>query len=203
MMAFGAGGFNDPESPLTQEDLDDYRRRLGAPSPTPKDAMMFSILSMKITSRLIHKDLEIYNMAIRALKANPPASEIPKLQLEISSLEQKALQADSKKIREKRVEKEKIVGLRVRLNSDESKIGLVVPSDSVFTLHNDRGQVFNIKFDGSNEVKEYSRTDLKLLCSTCGIKDAGLRCARCKFAPYCSTDCQKIDWPKHKPKCEK
>ena len=76
---------------------------------------------MKIVSRLSHKDKDGYDATVHALKASTQASEIPPGTLKhvISILEQRALQADSKTILEKRVEHEKIVGLRVRL-TDES-----------------------------------------------------------------------------------
>ncbi|CAG7561445.1 unnamed protein product [Fusarium equiseti] len=50
-------------------------------------------------------------------------------------------------------------------------------------------------------------------CTNCGL-DAPLRCAGCKGAPsyndgeelnasYCSRECQKVDWPRHKTACRK
>jgi len=43
-------------------------------------------------------------------------------------------------------------------------------------------------------------------CHTCGEEPAagaaGLsRCAQCRCASYCSTACQRADWPRHKPEC--
>eukprot|EP00662_Eupelagonemidae_sp_cell21_P057247 gene57247-biopygen50404 len=39
-------------------------------------------------------------------------------------------------------------------------------------------------------------------CAGCGRADAQLhRCARCKGAWYCSSDCQKQHWPQHQPAC--
>eukprot|EP00662_Eupelagonemidae_sp_cell21_P032303 gene32303-biopygen62576 len=39
-------------------------------------------------------------------------------------------------------------------------------------------------------------------CAGCGRADAQLhRCARCKGAWYCSSDCQKQHWPQHQPSC--
>ncbi|KAI0816920.1 hypothetical protein BC628DRAFT_1334034 [Trametes gibbosa] len=37
-------------------------------------------------------------------------------------------------------------------------------------------------------------------CEVCGKRGAR-RCAQCQSAAYCSTECQKIDWPTHKHTC--
>ncbi|KAI0354489.1 hypothetical protein OH77DRAFT_505313 [Trametes cingulata] len=37
-------------------------------------------------------------------------------------------------------------------------------------------------------------------CAICG-KRGGMRCAQCQSAAYCSPECQKLDWPAHKPVC--
>ena len=39
------------------------------------------------------------------------------------------------------------------------------------------------------------------VCAVCG-KEAPLRCSRCRIARYCSANCQRADWKKHKPVCE-
>jgi|SaaInl74LU_5_DNA_1037368.scaffolds.fasta_scaffold96411_2 hypothetical protein len=40
-------------------------------------------------------------------------------------------------------------------------------------------------------------------CAHCRKKDVTTkRCTGCKFEKYCSVDCQKADWKKHKPTCK-
>jgi hypothetical protein len=40
------------------------------------------------------------------------------------------------------------------------------------------------------------------LCGSCNvIKEKLLKCSRCKSVYYCSVECQKIDWKKHKLDC--
>lgn len=40
-------------------------------------------------------------------------------------------------------------------------------------------------------------------CVTCQIQGQNLqRCSQCKSVTYCSTDCQKADWKKHKERCK-
>ena len=48
------------------------------------------------------------------------------------------------------------------------------------------------------KILQQSRT---CLCCNEPTK-ADLNCNRCKSALYCSVDCQRKDWPRHKPKCD-
>ncbi len=40
-------------------------------------------------------------------------------------------------------------------------------------------------------------------CGACGVAGKLLQCGACHAANYCSTKCQKDDWPKHKAVCRK
>ncbi|CEP00886.1 unnamed protein product (mitochondrion) [Plasmodiophora brassicae] len=41
-------------------------------------------------------------------------------------------------------------------------------------------------------------------CSVCGrAMETTWRCGKCKSVNYCSADCQRADWPRHKPTCER
>lgn len=42
-----------------------------------------------------------------------------------------------------------------------------------------------------------------MYCNNCSKEDAKLRCSRCKLVYYCSPECQKLDWKKHKSICMK
>ncbi|KAF8149240.1 hypothetical protein K438DRAFT_1866644 [Mycena galopus ATCC 62051] len=51
------------------------------------------------------------------------------------------------------------------------------------------------------EVRE-RRAQGKQACTVCGkIQHEFRRCGKCKHASYCSKECQKADWPAHKPAC--
>lgn len=40
-------------------------------------------------------------------------------------------------------------------------------------------------------------------CVNCGVQATKLRqCGACKLVGYCSTECQKADWPSHKEFCK-
>ncbi|KIK93804.1 hypothetical protein PAXRUDRAFT_828606 [Paxillus rubicundulus Ve08.2h10] len=48
------------------------------------------------------------------------------------------------------------------------------------------------------------RSSTRVRCSGCannGEWKSFMRCSRCKFAVYCSNDCQTSDWPYHKTQC--
>lgn len=42
--------------------------------------------------------------------------------------------------------------------------------------------------------------EMNQICITCG-KSATRFCSRCRLIAYCSTECQRIDYPRHKPNC--
>jgi hypothetical protein len=49
--------------------------------------------------------------------------------------------------------------------------------------------------------------ELRRVCGTCSLtpdKNKGKfnKCAACQAMYYCSVECQRVDWPKHKGECE-
>jgi hypothetical protein len=40
-------------------------------------------------------------------------------------------------------------------------------------------------------------------CEQCKKTGPWKKCSKCKYARYCSEDCQKLHWPTHKEKCKK
>ena len=64
--------------------------------------------------------------------------------------------------------------------------------------------------DFGDEVKELAGklVDLPVLCETCDARERKrggvlLQCAKCKRTRYCSVECQKGDWKRHKKSCGK
>lgn len=53
-----------------------------------------------------------------------------------------------------------------------------------------------LKFDFTMEIHKWRK------CCTCGkIEPKQLCCGRCRSTSYCSLECQKSDWPRHKKHC--
>ena len=53
------------------------------------------------------------------------------------------------------------------------------------------------------EVEKSGGNDPDKTCASC--QSSGLRmkhCARCKLAYYCSEECQRADWKRHRPECK-
>jgi hypothetical protein len=49
--------------------------------------------------------------------------------------------------------------------------------------------------------------ELRRVCGTCSVtpdqnKGKFNKCAACQTMYYCSVECQRVDWPKHKGECE-
>lgn len=191
------------QGPLTQADLDDYRRRVNEKSPTPQDAMRFGDLSMQITARLNHEDMQVYDQSICLLKKSPAGSpeEREMAEFVIKSIEGRVLTANPEKVKDQRALKENIDGLSVRLLHEEpSKRGVVVSEDWKF--YSRGGRVFTVQIDGESGTRTFDRLQLQLLCNVCK-QDAAKRCSRCKHAAYCSADCQSAEWSAHRPNCKK
>ena len=54
-----------------------------------------------------------------------------------------------------------------------------------------------------NQPKFSYVSRIKMKCRTClGMPTELLRCSACKKTYYCSKECQKKDWKKHKPRCK-
>jgi hypothetical protein len=60
------------------------------------------------------------------------------------------------------------------------------------------------------QSEEYSRNQgikaakfkVTLVCAQCGREGTFGKCARCNRKAYCSHECQRKDWPKHKMECQ-
>ena len=55
---------------------------------------------------------------------------------------------------------------------------------------------------GDQLYVELDRETLTVVCRTCGCKPKRrMKCSRCCVAFYCDSNCQKLDWEKHKTIC--
>jgi hypothetical protein len=56
-----------------------------------------------------------------------------------------------------------------------------------------------------NDADAKTIRQLRRVCGTCGVTpDKGKfnKCGACQAMYYCSVECQRVDWPKHKGECE-
>ena len=197
---YGTNSFG--EGPLSHDDFEDYKRRYGNKCPTEYDAYRFAELHMKIDRYLKQKDIDALHGAILCLR-NESASDIErKMAHEILRIVKvKALQADPNKVEKNKKNKENVFGCHFRLLSDPTKRGVILKDDWKFATV--EGQVINVIFDGETNRSQLNRTAVQILCSLCKEQDGKLRCSRCMFQNYCSSECQHRDWDSHKPNCKK
>jgi hypothetical protein len=80
-------------------------------------------------------------------------------------------------------------------------IGLMVIGDS-FPEDTEVQKVKAVLQDGfeKRETKTNQKTSKCASCGTSGMKL--FRCTKCRVATYCSSACQKKDWPQHKKMCK-
>lgn len=179
---------------LTQEDLDDYKRRIGRKSPTAMDAVRFGALSMALEKYLKGKDLDAYNKAIR----NRDMETVERLERKIIRRKDKPGHVD------KRSNTTLPLGTRVRMKAD-GKIGVTCRNAkwTIVTSPADE-QVFTIQIsDEDHPRQDVKRNDFNVLCFNVDWSERGTnRCAKCLQAWYCSRECQKAAWKCHKPNCK-
>ena len=121
----------------------------------------------------------------------------------IKIIETRALASDPVKVSEQRSRKERITGLRVSLVSDKTKRGTVLPENGLLNIFDGGGKCFSVQIDDEPSSRSFSRTDLDLLCFYCQDEVASKRCSQCRYASYCSAECQRSDWKSHKATCKK
>jgi hypothetical protein len=57
------------------------------------------------------------------------------------------------------------------------------------------------QYDIGQEGERISVKTGKRVCHTCGKSGKLLRCTRCCNILYCSSECSRADWKRHKPNC--
>ncbi|CAH0365818.1 unnamed protein product [Pelagomonas calceolata] len=56
--------------------------------------------------------------------------------------------------------------------------------------------------NGSGDFDPTDTDDLRPVCANCGRDNASKTCGRCMAQAYCSTECQRADWKRHKSSCQ-
>ncbi|KAJ7234539.1 hypothetical protein C8J57DRAFT_1380169 [Mycena rebaudengoi] len=67
-------------------------------------------------------------------------------------------------------------------------------------------EAVSMAFPWSSKTIRSRRKTLSTFCCGCGQREGDLGqplryCSKCQIASYCSKECQKSDWPEHKPIC--
>ena len=207
-------------APLTEDDLDFYELQFENPNiAIPiQDTVRYGLLALRVTQRLSRKKTYAYHEAIRALR-KPACATDAALKNEneetLRIIRAKALAGDRDKVQAGRRRHDDIHGLRVRLVADASKRGTCsavrVANGYSYSPEFNRGECYSVQFDGGttpdpqassgNKAPEYFRDQLQLLCVVCNVQDGTSRCGKCQREPYCSVECQRAAWPKHKLVC--
>lgn len=88
------------------------------------------------------------------------------------------------------------------MNGDCAIVCLVTSLCSFGTCEAKAGQMRDSAV--SEALQQWNIVDvvIKHGCVACGQTANTQKCARCKLTPYCSTTCQRTDWPKHKSICK-
>ena len=209
-------------APLTEDDLDFYELQFENPQiAIPiQDTVRYGLLALRVTQRLSRKKTYAYHEAIRALRKPACATDaVLKNDNEetLRIIRAKALSGDRVKVQAGRRRHDDIHGLRVRLVSDASKRGTcsAVRFANGYSISPEfnRGECYSVRFDGADvptgnpgissgdKAPEYFRDQLQLLCVVCDEQDGTSRCGKCQREPYCSVECQRAAWPKHKLVC--
>jgi MYND finger len=196
-------------SPLDQAQLDDFRRRLGERSPTPEDATIFSVLSMKIMERLTKEDFDSYKASIIVSKDSTYSTKERTMGAELIPLIEAKILSTDPTLREKIIRKKQKSGLvtsdkqRVRTVDTPPRFGYVDVSGGVkdWTITTNSETLVTILFDDGTKER-VATTTLKSVCSAAGCQNDGkLLCSRCRCSIYCTKDCQKRHWRTHKATC--
>lgn len=87
-------------------------------------------------------------------------------------------------------------------HSDKSFMEIVCSVPCVHARNTKLNQ--NIQSNPNTQSSERSGTKIKLLykCKVCQT-DCNKKCSRCGLDYYCSSKCQRADWPNHKNTCNK
>ena len=88
------------------------------------------------------------------------------------------------------------------LSEDDSRVVFTTRNDDVSVLALPRFDTLVHLVDGAKEMIRLPR------CEGCGLTERALgtklfTCSGCRSVKYCSRDCQKDDWKKHKSMCKK
>ena len=164
---------------LTQEDLNDYKRRLGRNSPTPQDAFRFAALQMALQKYLKGSDLEAYNNAI----SNRDMDAVNRLERKIIRRKDKPDHVD------KRSNSKLDFGARVRMKAD-GKDGVICQNEDWQIMLSTDESLFTIQIEGEDETrKDVKRSEFNVLCFNASCNERGTnRCSKCLQAWYCSRD---------------
>ena len=92
-------------------------------------------------------------------------------------------------------------GTRVRVGTDKGEINWALQGGAQYCIVLDKVKAAAKVACHTMEQKKPS--EFQVLCSVCDNEDGTKYCGKCKVQFYCSRDCQKKGWSKHKKSCGK